>query len=239
MARLLIVNADDFGLSSGVNRGIVQAHRHGIVTSTSLMVRMPAAPEAAALSREYPHLGVGLHLDFGEWAYRDGEWELLYEVVPMDDTDTVRHEVESQLAAFRRLMGRDPTHLDSHQHAHRSEPLRSCTQALAERLAIPLRHLAPEVCYCGAFYGQSGKGYPLPHMISAEALIEILRGLPEGVTELACHPGFDDGLNTMYRAERAREVETLCAPSVREAILELGIQLCSFQPPPRSSSIAG
>ena len=55
---LLIVNADDFGCSRGVNRGIIEAHEHGIVTSASLMVNRPAASEAAEYGREHPELGV-------------------------------------------------------------------------------------------------------------------------------------------------------------------------------------
>ena len=63
--RWLIVNADDLGLSSGVNQGILQAHEQGIVTSASLMVRHQAAPEAVAAAREHPRLGLGLHVDLG------------------------------------------------------------------------------------------------------------------------------------------------------------------------------
>jgi hopanoid biosynthesis associated protein HpnK len=59
----LIVNADDFGLTSGVNRGIIEAHRCGIVTSATLMVNMPACEEAAALAQENKGLAVGLHLN--------------------------------------------------------------------------------------------------------------------------------------------------------------------------------
>jgi len=65
--RLLIVNADDFGLSDGVNRGIVEAHERGIVTSASLMVWHDAARAAAAYARGRPQLDVGVHLDLGEW----------------------------------------------------------------------------------------------------------------------------------------------------------------------------
>ena len=72
--RYLIVNADDFGLSAGVNRGVIEAHERGIVTSASLMVRPPAAAEAAADARAYPELSLGLHVDLGEWSYREGEW---------------------------------------------------------------------------------------------------------------------------------------------------------------------
>src|SRR3989442_12181882 len=58
----LIVNADDFGRSAGVDRGILRAHREGIVTSTTFMANAPRADEAAALARATPTLDVGVHL---------------------------------------------------------------------------------------------------------------------------------------------------------------------------------
>src|SRR5437867_779392 len=98
--RYLIVNADDFGQSRGVNQGIIEAHEHGIVTSASLMVRWPAACEAAAYGREHCELSVGLHLDLGEWAYREDAWVPLYEVVDLDDASAVAEEVSRQLSSF-------------------------------------------------------------------------------------------------------------------------------------------
>ena len=92
--RRLIVNADDFGLTPGVNRGILHAHSHGIVTSTSLMVHRQAAPEAAAAARQHPELGLGLHLDLGEWEKRNGHWHAAYEVVDTRDAAAVAAEVE-------------------------------------------------------------------------------------------------------------------------------------------------
>src|SRR6476646_3057882 len=103
--RYLIVNADDFGQSPGVNRGIVEAHEKGIVTSASLMVRWPAAAEAAAYARARAGLGLGLHVELGEWAYRGGTWTLLYQVVPADDGAAVSAEVARQLESFYRLIG--------------------------------------------------------------------------------------------------------------------------------------
>lgn len=229
--RALIVNADDFGLSAGVNRGIVEAHEHGILTSASLMVRWPAATGAAAYARDHPDLSVGLHLDLAEWTYRDGGWFPLYEVVPTSDSAAVAAEVTEQLAAFRRLTGRDPTHLDSHQHVHRFEPVRSIMIAAATTLGVPLRHESPRIRYCGDFYGQTGKGDPYPQAITVEALVEILESLPEGITELACHAGYGDDLEGMYRDERAQEVRALCDPRVRAAIAKEAIQLCSFAHP--------
>src|SRR5947209_5936730 len=102
-SRRLIVNADDFGLSPGVNAGILEAHARGIVTSTSLMVRWPAAAAAAAQAREHPRLGLGLHVDLGEWIYRDGSWQPLYEVVPLGDAGAVAVEVARQLDRFQSL----------------------------------------------------------------------------------------------------------------------------------------
>jgi chitin disaccharide deacetylase len=226
--RYLIVNADDFGLSPGVNRGIIAAHEQGIVTSASLMVRWPAAAEAVAYSREHPGLSLGLHVDLGEWAYRDKTWVPLYDVTRLDDTTAVADEVSRQLAAFRRLVGTDPTHIDSHQHVHRKDPVRSVVVAIARRLGVPLRHCSRDVQYCGSFYGQTTEGLPFPEGISVDGLIKILAGLPPGFTELACHPGEGDGLDTMYRRERAVEVNILCDPRVRAAIVAGRIELRSF-----------
>src|ERR1700674_739773 len=118
----LIVNADDFGQNPATNRGIIVAHERGIVTSASLMVRWPAAAQAAAYAQAHPKLSVGLHLDLGEWTFRHGEWVRLYRLVDEDDAGAVDREVRAQVATFRTLMGRDPTHIDSHQHSHRQEP---------------------------------------------------------------------------------------------------------------------
>src|SRR5262245_29538363 len=103
------------------------------------MVRWPAAAAAAEYARAHPELSLGLHLDFGEWAYRDEAWVPLYQVVPPDDPSAAAAELARQLERFRALAGRDPTHLDSHQHVHREEPLRSLAAAAAERLGVPLR----------------------------------------------------------------------------------------------------
>lgn len=226
--RYLVVNADDFGLSPGVNRGVVEAHERGIVTSTSLMARWPAAAEAAAYAKEHPDLSLGLHFDLGEWAYRHEAWAPVYEVAPTDDAGAVADEVARQLDTFRRLAGGEPTHIDSHQHVHRWEPVRSILIELARELAVPLRGHGSGIRYCGHFYGQTGKGFPLPDAISVEALIKILIELPPGVTELGCHPGVDETLASGYRSERAQEVKALCDPRVRAAILAEEIELRPF-----------
>jgi len=225
-ARLLIVNADDLGLSPGVNAGIVEAHRRGIVTSASLMVRAAPAPEVAAALSAYPRLAVGLHLDIAEWQYEDGEWRATYERCPPDDAAAVEAECRGQLAAFRDLVGRDPTHLDSHQHTHMSEPVASVASGLAEELDVPLR--ARSIRYEGGFYGQTGKGEPYPAGIEAEHLIELIEALPRGRTELGCHPGIGNDTGSSYASEREQELRALCDPRVKAALEREEIRLCSF-----------
>jgi chitin disaccharide deacetylase len=226
--RYLIVNADDFGHSSAVNRGVIYAHEHGIVTSASLMVRWPAAVEAAEYATNRPGLSLGLHLDFGEWVYEDQNWKTVYHVVQLDDASAVRNEVSHQLAAFRTLTGRDPSHIDSHQHTHLHEPARSVVLEAALEVRAPVRDCSSEIHYCGRFYGQTAEGSPYPEGITSDELIEILSQLPAGVTELACHPGEGQVPNTTYMDERAKEVKALCDLKVRSALIEMGIELCGF-----------
>jgi len=228
MTRALIVNADDLGRSQGINRGIAAAHERGIVTSASLMVRWPAAQEAAAYARGHPDLSLGLHVDLAEWVYRDGAWAALYEVVPADDRAQVEVEVDRQLAAFRELSGSDPTHLDSHQHVHREEPVRSVLDGLARELGLPLRSVGSNVRYCGDFYGQTARGESVPEAIIVEALLVIIEALPAGTTELGCHPGEADDADSVYAGERQIELRTLCDLRIRAALDESGIDLRSF-----------
>jgi chitin disaccharide deacetylase len=224
--RWLIVNADDLGLSAGVNAGIAEAHERGIVTSASLMVRAAAAPAAAELAREHPRLAVGLHLDVAEWRFEVGEWQLAYERCAPDDPAAVEAECRVQVDAFRRLIGRDPTHLDSHQHTHMSEPVASVAARLAAELEVPLRDRG--IPYEGGFYGQTGKGEPYPEGIEPEHLIGLIEALPAGGKELGCHPGRGDDTGSSYGAERERELVALCDPRVAAAIERAGVELCSF-----------
>lgn len=224
----LIVNADDFGYSPSVNRGIAEAHERGIVTSTSVMVRWAGAEDAGAYLRAHPSLKAGLHVDLGEWAYRSGDWIRLYHVVDTHDRDAVHAEVRRQLDQFRRMADMEPSHLDTHQHVHRREPARSVLRDLGEELGVPVRHESAGIRYCGEFYGQTAEGDALPDAISVENILRLLKTLGPGFTELACHPGLGRDRNTTYDRERADELEVLCAPRVRSVIEELGIQLCSF-----------
>jgi predicted glycoside hydrolase/deacetylase ChbG (UPF0249 family) len=226
-ARRLIVNADDFGRSGGVNRGIAAAHNDGVVTSASLMVRWPAAKEAAVLAHSMPQLSVGLHVDLSEWIYRDGDWVRLYTVVG-DDPSEIASESRRQLAAFRSLVGRDPSHLNSHQHVHRDEPVRSVLVDLAAELDVPLRQFTPEIEYRGEYHGQTTTGDPVPTALTVEALAAILRSLALGTSEIGCHPASEVDFESVYGVERLVELDVLCSAEIRTVLEVQDIRLVSF-----------
>jgi predicted glycoside hydrolase/deacetylase ChbG (UPF0249 family) len=228
--RRLVVNADDLGLSDGVNAGILHAARHGIVTSTSLMVRMPAAVAAACAARAMPGLSVGLHLDLAEWVHDGQQWQPLYQVVDTGDADAVAAELTRQLQRFEQLVGRPPSHLDSHQHVHRSEPVHGLLVAAGRRLGVHVRSEPGAPAHRGDFYGQTGTGEPYRSAISVRALCDLISSLSPGLTELGCHPGFSDDLDSVYALEREVEARVLCAPEVLGAVRAAGVRLVPMPP---------
>jgi chitin disaccharide deacetylase len=216
----LIFNADDFGASTGVNCGILECHTHGVVTSTSLMVTGQAVSEAVSMSRDYPPLAVGLHWDV--WGEDEREFDI-------DDIPAVRDEFQRQLDEFHRLLGRLPTHVDSHRHAHREPHLMPVFRELVEPLGVPLRDDG-RVSYVGGFYAQWEWMVTNLEYVSVSFLQQMLREeVLEGWTEFSCHPGYrSPDYESVYLAEREAEVRTLTDPRIRQTIDELGIRLVSY-----------
>ncbi|MBI2528178.1 MAG: ChbG/HpnK family deacetylase [Candidatus Rokubacteria bacterium] len=245
--RVLIVNADDWGLTAGVSRGILHAYRHGIVTSTTLLVTRPLDP---TLLEELSGsgLGVGLHLNLTLGApvspasrvpsLVDGEGRFVRDaraVAGRAKGDEARIEFGAQIDAFRRIMGGFPTHLDSHHHVGRHEPLLDLMVFFARALRVPMRAQDASVRQAARkagvrtpehFMGESG---PEPYW-SGERVLEQLRALPEGVSEFMTHPGyFDEELAySRYGRQREAELEGLTDPAARELIAREGIRLATF-----------
>jgi predicted glycoside hydrolase/deacetylase ChbG (UPF0249 family) len=217
----LIVNGDDLGASRGVNRGILEAHREGILTSASLMVDMRASEEAGRLVREMPDLSVGLHFAV---THESGaprfDW---------GDADRCRAELARQLERFEKLTGDLPTHLDAHHNAHRDPRLLPHFLELAGRVGLPLREHSP-VRYFSGFYGR-WNGEPHPEQISVESLLRMIDvEFTTGCSELSCHPGYVDAdFSSAYSDERELERRTLCHPSVGARLGALGVRLIGFR----------
>jgi predicted glycoside hydrolase/deacetylase ChbG (UPF0249 family) len=229
MSRRLVVNADDLGRYPGITTGVMQAHDGGILTSASLMVLWPSARAAVQAAKERPRLGLGLHVDLGEWAGSGEHWEPIYEVVALEDAERVAAEVRRQLDRFRALVGRNPGHLDSHQHVHVKDPaVTEAVDALGTELGVPVRARDPRIRYSGAFYaGPTDEGHVATDAISPENLVALIEGLENGITEMACHPGVRVP-DPLYRHQRDLEVAALCDARVREAVEREGIGLTTF-----------
>ena len=244
----LIVNADDLGRTEGINEGIFDAHRRGIVTSATMMVNYPAARRVAVLSRDNPALGIGLHV-----ALSGGVPALPPEQLPSmvdakgllpakpaglagADRAEVLAEVRAQLRRFREIMGRDPTHFDSHHHSHREVPsVFDALLALAWETGLPVRSASP-----GMAQQLRREGVPTAEHFVEEFyadgatlndLIGIVEVLPMGTSELMCHPAVvDDELRSTsgYTEPRARELDVLTNAAVRQAVQRSGVKLISF-----------
>jgi len=212
LVKWLIITGDDFGMSPGINLGIVEAHRCGILTSASLLVNRPASEAAAALARECPVLSLGLHLE-----------------LDAVDPERVHAELERQVARFVELVGALSTHLDSHHNVHHDPRVLPQVLAWARRSTVPLRGHS-EIRHVSKFYGQWG-GETHLEQIGVEGLLRLLdEEVRDGVTELACHPGYvEAGFRSGYAAEREVELRTLCDERVRQAISQREIELIGFR----------
>jgi chitin disaccharide deacetylase len=296
----LIVNADDFGLTKRVSEAIVDAHRRGIVTSTTLMANGAAFDTATALSRQMPRLGIGVHLNLSEGlpvspASRipsllnaHGRLHLtpgrLWKAIAMRRVSLadVETELRAQIAKIHRA-GILPTHFDGHKHVHivpgisdivvrlakefsvssvrcpleeapglfhmlvgqRSSHSSILKQYLVGRgLSVLARRFKQKLAEAGLacprhFYGVSQTGF-----LNARGILEILRQLPEGTSELMCHPGYVDAelarTGTRLLGEREIEVFALRSRFIRRFLAGSGIRLVSYKAlaVPSSSSAA-
>ena len=217
--RVLVVNADDLGYDPEIDRGILEAHRAGLVTSASAMVDTPFAPRA--LGEAPASLGIGLHAV----------------LAPGLGAGAAREEIERQIERFERLRGQAPTHLDSHRHAH-AEPavLRALAAAAGER---GLQARALDAAMQAALRGAGAR--TADHFLGDAAarpcwtldrLLAALGSLREGTTELMCHPGYrPSAAQTSFGAEREVELRALTDPRALAAARARGATLSRFGDP--------
>jgi hopanoid biosynthesis associated protein HpnK len=286
----LIVNADDFGLTPGVNRGICRAYREGILTSTTLMANAAGFQDAVRRASENPGLGVGCHLvlvggritgntkDVGRLAGEDGRLPAtvgtlvgkitLGHVSQRNIVVELRAQIEKSQGACQ-AAGIEPTHCDSHKHTHcHPTVMRAIAQAMAEtgmrKWRKPYESPANVIEITGSsrkirgvgqiagalaahltrplfdqlslkyglssperFYGFAATGH-----LDALGLMQFLENLPDGVSELMCHPGENDEdllkAGTRLREERAAEMAALMTASLRDVVARHCIKLISY-----------
>jgi len=247
----LIVNADDFGYTERVSAGVLRAHRDGIVTATTFMTNAQHTDDAARLARATPSLDAGVHLvvsygrplaDVGRvrsLVDADGKFFRPKELLARDiDREEALTEYRAQYEKARDLLGRDPTHLDTHHWVHDHPELEWAIGELAretgaaarihsdeQRDRLRARGVRTPDQFARDFQGQ-GK-------VGVQQLLDLLERLAKrkDITELMCHPGEADEdmvKRSAYARERPTELATLTDPRVRAAVKDLGITLATF-----------
>jgi len=242
--RWLIINADDFGLSEGTNRGIEEAYRAGSLSSATLMVNMPGFLDAVNRANTLPGLGVGLHFNL-TYGKPISDPQQVPSLVKPDGTFNGIHtmsswnecEIELELAAqWERFVtaGLKPTHLDSHHHLHlHDQAVHRVMSTFALRHQVPMRR-----SQLSAF---SSKPVPLTtdfilldtydKQDSLERLIQAIANLPEGSTEIMCHPGYVDDTTrkiSSYTQGRELELNVFRSRNIHHALATNGVRLIHF-----------
>ena len=284
----LIVNADDLGWAEGVNRGIAEAHRNGIVTSSSLLANGNAFASGVELALATPALGVGVHLnlsdgnpvsppeavpsllnDRGEFA--GGPESLLLRIARRNlRLKEVESEWDSQINKVKEA-GIRPTHLDGHKHMHMLPGMFEIAVRLAKRHGIGAMRVAHEGSTLRAALSTGAKqnsnvvmkqgvqarvlkllardakalaetagiatsdyfcGIAQTGELTMEGVKRLLQNLPEGTTEMMCHPGYmDEELEksaTRLQDSREEEVESLTHAEIRNLVASQGIRLIDY-----------
>ena len=256
----LVVNADDFGFTRDVNAGIIEAHRQGVLTATTLMAIGGATPEAfddaVRLARETPSLDIGCHLVLvGAPGFPLTIPQLLLAVAlrRIQIYDELVKQVHRIVDA-----GLNPTHLDTHKHTHLLPPVLEAVARISEEFQIPWVRRPFDFPLQPGGVGwknrlmrlMSGRfrtaltrhhcrstdwfaGFRFTGSYGSEDLINVIRALPEGVTEFMCHPGRcgDDlrSARTRLKESREEELRALTSPDVRVALAEAGVTLTTFR----------
>lgn len=267
--KLLVANADDFGFTRDVNRGIIEAHQHGILTAATLMANGDAFEDAVHLAEANPALDVGAHLVLiGGRSVSRADTELPASVPKLVAAMSARRiRIYDELAAqVRRILdaGIRLTHLDTHKHTHLAPPVLDAVARLAEEFGIrwvrrpfdlPLtsarggapwlkratsgglnlvrtrfqRVLTQHHCRTTDHFA----GFQITGRFRTKELVALIRALPEGSTELMCHPGrCTDELrraHTRLKESRERELQALVAPETRRGLADAGVELVNYR----------
>ena len=243
-----IFNADDFGLSRGVNLGIIESYRHGVVRSTTIMAGMPGFEHAVELAGACPGLKVGVHLTLTAGKSVGGVYKTLTDKEghfhQRAEVERLAHaggidpfEVESEYEAqIQRVLaaGINPDHFDSHHHTHNLPGIFTVFLKLAGKYGVGARindkGLLPRE-YAGIRTTDAFSEGFYDETATPEDLKRILLNCGKGSIEMMCHPAFVDHYllsASSYNTRRAYELHILTSPEIAGFMAQHGIELCSF-----------
>lgn len=240
MKRLVVV-ADDFGLSSGINKGVIESIEKGIVTEPSLMVWCPGTDEAIDKIKDMGYEQLGIHITLNNFIasskyLRNADYEKL-----LNNTteENLRKLVLAELSEFERLVGNKPTHITSHHNVHLHPKIIDCTAHYANDNGIPVRKTNDL---------ESGKGletiekakttdYIFSHIKGSyqetfDDFLNDLATVEEGKTvEIFFHPGYVDEIVSKYSSltnDRERDLKLATNQDFRTQIEKMGFKICNY-----------
>ncbi|MCL1944201.1 MAG: chitin disaccharide deacetylase [Firmicutes bacterium] len=229
----IIFNADDFGLSKGVNLGILETFDNGVVRSATIMPNAPQFEHAIQIAKR-TGIKVGVHLTLtcgksllshNNITDKNGNFAKLdvFEQKSKDnklDLIEIEKEYEAQIQKVLDT-GLKLTHLDSHHHTHMLDGVIDIAQKLANKYNVGLR--GKTTYFSDEFYGESAKLDDLK--------ILLKKHCDKSVVELMCHPSYVDAYlldNSRYNTNRARELSVLTSSELLLFLKDNGWQLCSY-----------
>lgn len=241
-SRFLIINADDLGLSPEVNRGILTAYEHGVVTDSSLLIKGACSQEAITMLRKNPQFPVGIHIDLDPllgWESPGKEQFSRQELHQLMNESTfvkkMQHEIYEQIEAFFST-GLIPSHIDTHHHVHGFpqifEPLIEAMDRYdikAIRFSkIGYKLLGREDILFSPETAQwmeerlLEKDASYPQLLIDPLFPFSLKDLPTGITELMVHPSSGGDV------WRQKDFAMLMDPSFLRTVREQGVKLINF-----------
>ena len=244
-----IFNADDFGLSKGVNLGIIETYQYGPVRSATIMANMPGFGHAVTLLEANPGLNLGVHLTLSAGSsiggvYKtltdgDGQFLRLGEVerkarAGETDLDEVEAEFEAQIQKVL-ATGINPDHFDSHHHTHNLPGIVAVFLKLAKKYGVKVRSV-DKCLLAGEYAGvRSTDSFSAEFFDETATMADLQRILTDGggdSVEVMCHPAFVDYAlytSSSYNIRRAYELDILTNPELMSFMAQRGIELCSFR----------
>ena len=248
--RRLIINADDCNLTPGVTRGILLAHDRGVVTSTTLMMNLPLLEKTVREIKKRRLLGLGVHLNvtFAKPLSRPSQVSTLlkpdgsfrrpedYQKKLPEERDLIR-EYEAQVKFFEKSFGRKPDHLDTHHHLHNLPVFFRALAFVARKWRLPVRRSALFERLDSRETAALKTTDYLFGNLEAKFLWQpgpfwgVVENLPEGTSEIACHPGFYDSelrRVSSLRQMREAELKLFSSSQLRKKLADLGIEPIRF-----------
>lgn len=255
----MVVNADDFGFTRDVNEGIIACHQQGILTATTLMATGAAFRHAVELAKSNPTLDMGCHLVLVQEPGFPRNVSALLQALYKKRIDPHR-EFARQVNIILKA-GLRPTHLDTHKHTHlipmvldavlrvseeytipwirrpvdfaRDSDAPFAKQAITRAMKLAVQGFDRKLAKVDGRRTDSFTGFQLTGRLAVRTLADTLTALPDGITELMCHPGYlrDDlaQAGTRLKKSRADELDALCHPDIRAMLTRSGIQLASYR----------